>query len=138
MKTKLNFKLAFDLHLAIWDIYRSRSIQIDGENYNASIFSMLNPVALEIISSETPIFFRFRAVSSLPSARPSSFAFCTSLLFCKFQRHEIIPVHFDAFVILHPLLFESEAISTIFSNFSKTDLRALNGNLFNVSIFFST
>lgn len=116
----------------------SSPLRVDGENYNASICSMLNPVALEMISSETPICFRFRAVSSLPSSRPSSRPsfrpFCSAnSSVTRLSRYTLM---LSSYFIRSS--FESEAISTIFSNFSKTDLRALNGRRFKVYIFFST
>lgn len=76
------------------------------------------------------ILFRF-----LPSTLP--LFPLESFILGKRNRCQIIPVYFDALIILHTLLFTQEAISTIFSSFSKTALRALKGSLFSVSIFLS-
>lgn len=63
--------------------------------------------------------------------------FLFPLIFSKRNRCQIIPVYFDALIILHTLLFTQGSDIHNLLQFSKTALRALKGSLFSVSIFLS-
>lgn len=60
-----------------------------------------------------------------------------SFILGKRNRCQIIPVYFDALIILHTLLFTQGSDIHNLLQFSKTALRALKGSLFSVSIFLS-
>ena len=89
---------------------------ISGQS-NCSISSMLNPVAAAMASTDIPPDLKLRATERMPSLRPSFNPFFDSFLqpflssplesfiLGKRNRCQIIPVYFDALIILHTLLF---------------------------------
>ena len=130
-------------------------------NHNSPTSATESPVSSAISSADMPFPFHaqrnlpllFFSPSARPAARPSASPFSSplgkssipSFLHAPFfpflgisLHRQVVAVNLDALVILHPVLLERAAMSTIFSNFSNTDFLALNGNLCNVSIFFNT
>ena len=79
------------------------------------------------------LFFLF----SIPSFNPYSLPLLSPLFSAKeiVARLSLYTLMLSSYFIRSSLL--REAISTIFSSFSKTALRALKGSLFSVSIFLS-
>lgn len=98
--------------------------------HNPAISSKDKPVQRLIVSTGTDEAFIFLAMSNRSSARP--FCFAKSNV-ANWSRYTLM---LSSYFIRSS--FDKDAMSTICSNFSNTDLRALKGNLCNVSIFFNT
>lgn len=106
--------------------------------HNPAISSKDKPVQRLIVSTEIDIAFILRTTSNVPSTRPSARPSARPFCFAKsnvanWSRYTLM---LSSYFIRSS--FDKDAMSTICSNFSNTDLRALKGNLCNVYIFFNT
>ena len=103
--------------------------------HNPAISSKDKPVQRLIVSTEIDIAFILRTTSNVPSTRPSARPSARPFCFAKsnvanWSRYTLM---LSSYFIRSS--FDKDAMSTICSNFSNTDLRALKGNLCNQYIY---